>query len=151
MKRTFQGDTRLIIEPNGTTLTFTGGQPVMDAGLENYILHRLFVKQGWAGNYLFSDPNNQSGTDFEETAAGTLTLQKLTDIEKAGERALKKLQDTGFAESIHIEVFNPSADSLRIEITIKQPDQKAEQLTLSRVNSIWRSQFLNPAYEKVAQ
>jgi phage gp46-like protein len=149
MKRTFQGDPRLVIGTNGTTLKFTGGQPVMDAGLENYILHRLFVKQGWVGNFLFPDTNNQIGTDFEETASGTLTLQKLTDIEKAGERALKKLEDTGFAESVRVEVFNPNADSLRVEITVKQPDQEAEQLTLSRVNSVWRSQFLDPAYEKI--
>lgn len=150
MKRTFQGDPRLVMGANGTTLKFIGGQPVMDAGLENYILIRLFTKQGWVGNYLFPDLDNQIGTDFEEVASGTLTLQKLIDIEKAAERALKKLVDTGFAESVRAEVFNPQTDNLRLNITVKQPDQEAETLTLNRVNSVWRSQFDDPAYKKIA-
>jgi len=148
-KRTFQGDPRLVMGPNGTTLKFIGGQPVMDAGLENYILHRLGVKEGWVGNYLFPETVNQLGTDFEEVTSGAITMRKITDIEKAGERVLAKLVETGFAESISVEVSNPTGNNLDMKVVIKRPEQDAEILSLSRVNLVWSSQLNDPAHLKL--
>jgi phage gp46-like protein len=148
-KRTFQGDPRMILGENGSTIKFVGGQPIMDAGLENYILHRLFVKKDWPGNYLFSNLDEQYGSDFEDKLSGAITLDGITDAEKAGEKALAKLVETGLAESVSVEIFNPTGDNLTVYITVKRPNEEAQTVALSRTNLIWQSQTDDPAHRKL--
>lgn len=121
----------------------------MDAGLENYILHRLFVKKDWPGNYLFSNLDEQYGSDFEDKLSGAITLDGITDAEKAGEKALAKLVETGLAESVSVEIFNPTGDNLTVYITVKRPNEEAQTVALSRTNLIWQSQTDDPAHRKL--
>jgi phage gp46-like protein len=149
VKRTFQGDPRLILGADGATIKFVGGQPVMDGGLENYVLIALFTKPGWVGNIFFDDPLQKIGSDFEEVSSRAITLTSLNDTEEATERALEDMKTSGLAESIIVEASNPSGDQLKLLITITRPNQDAQELTLTRNNLNWQMQISDPAHKKI--
>ena len=83
----FSGDPKIYITADGADLRYSGGQPVMESGLENHALISLFTREGWAGN-IFLAANRKVGSDFEKTAIGTISLSKLADVENSAERAL---------------------------------------------------------------
>lgn len=149
IKRTFQGDVRLILTPNGSTIKFVGGQPVMDGGVETYIIILLFTAPGWCGNILLDDPNQKIGSDFEEIASRAITVKSLMDLEKAAELALARMVETGLAESVEAEASNPSGQERKIIIRVKRPNGNIEAFRLSKNQINWEFQRNDPAYKKV--
>ena len=87
MTDTFQGDPYITITADGSTITYIGGQPVMDRGVENQAMIALFTREGWIGNAVISDPDEQIGSDFQEAHNQPITLNALLDIEQAAVRA----------------------------------------------------------------
>ena len=79
----YQGDPRLFLDSDGSFLKFTGGQPVMDRGLENIVLISLFTRPGWPGNVLFQDENQKIGSDFLDIANQSITLRLLLKTHRA--------------------------------------------------------------------
>lgn len=141
----FSGDSYLTLGPDGSRLTFIGGQPVMDQGLENQAIIALFTTPNWAGNVLFADPAQQIGSDFVEAANQPITLQSLTDVEQAAVRAL---QSPAFGR-VTATATNPESDRLLVEILIEPPGQDSQTIILSRNGINWQAQALNPAHERV--
>lgn len=141
----FSGDPYLVIGLNGARLTYVGGQPRMDQGLENQALIALFTSEGWAGNYLFNDPNQQIGSDFIEAANQPITLQSLTDVEQAAVRALRS---EAFGR-VTVEANNPESDRINVRILIEPPGQDTQEIILSRNGINWQAQANNPAHEQV--
>lgn len=132
-----QGDPRLIFGPGGSRLQFRGGQPLMDKGLENLVLISLFTSPGWCGNLLLKTP---IGSDFEQECNKPITLQSLTRIRNAAERALAlKILDR-----VTVTVTNPRGNNLTILIRCK-----GESVLLTRDGGKWFSQATDPAYRKV--
>lgn len=140
----FYGDPKLFLGQNGSSLVFKGGQPVMDGGLENQASISLFTSTGWWGNDLISDADKQIGSDFEETARGTITLQKLRDIEKSSVSALQ-YQAYGDIEATAINQVSSRIDLL---IRITSPGKDVEELRVTRNGQNWQNQAVDPAYEK---
>lgn len=149
MSDMYQGDPKLTLDENGADLTFKGGQPVMDQGLENAVLISLFSRKGWTGNVLVSDPNQKVGSDFEEKVNQSITISVLNDIRQAGIRALQWMIDSGLASNIEIEVTNPTAKNLRVVILIQPPGQDIKVLLLTKHGLNWLAQSLDPANLKV--
>jgi phage gp46-like protein len=141
----FSGDPYLIITLNGSRLTYVGGQPRMDQGLENQALIALFTDKGWAGNYLFDDLNQQIGSDFIKAANQPPTLQTLTDVEQA---AVGALQSPSFGR-VTAEANNPESDRIEVRILIEPPGQDTQEIILSRNGINWQAQANNPAHEKI--
>jgi phage gp46-like protein len=141
----FSGDPKITIGPDGATLTFIGGQPVMDQGFENQVIIALFTEEGWAGNALFRDPDQRIGSDFLKATRQPITLRGLTDIEQAAVRAL---QSPIFGR-VTAEAINPSSDKLLISIIIEPPGQNSAQIILTRNGVNWQAQAINPAHERV--
>jgi hypothetical protein len=140
----FSGDPYITIGPDGSTLTYKGGQPVMDQGLENQAIIALFTKEGWAGNVLFRDANQQIGSDYVEAALQPITLQSLIDVEQAAVRAL----DSPAFGRVTAEAINPSSDRIQVEITIEPPGQDSQTIILTRNGVNWQAQAINPAHER---
>ena len=138
----YQGDPRLFLNANGSFLKFTGGQPVLDRGLENLVLISLFTRPGWPGNVLFQDENQQLGSDFEEIANQPITLQMINDLRDAAERAL----DNPALGNVSVIIDNPSGHRLNITITIKPPGQDILMLLITKNGLNWVSQALDPAH-----
>jgi phage gp46-like protein len=142
----YSGDPYLTLGPDGSRLTYIGGQPIMDQGLENQALIALFTGEGWAGNYLFDDPNQQIGSRFVELARQPVTLKLLTDLEQEVARALAS---PAFG-NVTAEATNPESDSIVVRILIEPPGQDQQTIILSRNGINWQAQANNPAHERVA-
>jgi phage gp46-like protein len=127
----YSGDPRLTLSPAGADLTYKDGQPVMDAGLENYVLISLFTRPGWCGNVLLP-PASRIGSDFEETCARSITLSTLADIANAAERALR----SAYFPDIKVTVTNPRSNWLSIAIRLGN-----QAITLDRRGLLWLSQL----------
>ena len=145
MNNIFEGDPKISIDENGSRLTFKGGQPVMDQGLENLVFISLFTTPNWAGNVLFDNADQRIGSDFEETANQSITLQSINDLRQAAEQALN---NPAFGE-VAVEITNPNGNQWRVLINIKPPGQDSQQLLLQRNGINWIAQNLNPAHRRV--
>lgn len=141
----FSGDLYITLSENGSTIIYIGGQPVMDQGLENQAIIALFTTQGWAGNTLLDDPNQQIGSDFVEAANQPITLQSLTDVEQAAVRAL---ESPAFGR-VTATATNPESDRIRVEILIEPPGHDSATIILTRNGLNWQAQADNPAHERI--
>jgi len=141
----YQGDPRLVLTENGSKIVFKGGQTVMDKGIENLALISLFTRQGWAGNTLFTDPNQKIGSDFIDASLEPITLTSLNNVRDA---ALKALDSPLFGE-VEIEVSNPTSYQLKVDITIKPPGEDPQSIILLKNGINWISQATDPAEERL--
>lgn len=150
-KNLYQGDPKLYVNEQGSYLIFKGGQPNMDAALENRVVIPLLSRRRsksnrkpWVGNIAFRNEAYHIGTDFEESHEGALTLTKLDDIKKAGEKALQSMIETNLASDIIVTITNPTAYRLDEEILIKPPNEPISELTLVRNGVNWIIQDQDP-------
>ena len=141
----FQGDPYLTLGPNGSRLHYTGGQPLMAQGIENQRIIALFTRQGWAGNALIKDTDQQIGADFVEAANQPITITSLTDVEQAAVRAL----DSPVFGRVTVTAVNPVSDRLVVTIRVEPPGQDSATIILTRNGLNWQAQAVNPAHARV--
>jgi len=145
----YQGDPKLTLDENGADLTFKGGQPVMDQGIENAAMISLFTEPNWCGNIFFQDPNEKIGSQYLEKARQPITLASLNDTRSAAENALSWMTRSGIASKIAAVVNNPRTNWLQSVILIQPPGRDLDILLVKKNGSNWISQKLDPAYLKV--
>lgn len=152
-KNLYQGDPRIFLSKEGSYLNFKGGQPIMDAGFENYILILLFTrrrsrinKKSWIGNLIFLNKKNHLGNDFEEGFDQPITISSLADIKNRGEKALQPLIDSNLAREIIITVTNPIGYRIDVNILIKPPGLPEIELLLIKNGVNWIIQRDDPAH-----
>jgi hypothetical protein len=146
IKNIYSGDPKMVMTPDGMTLVFKNGQPIMDAGVENQVIISLFTKPDWSGNDMFQDPSQKIGSDFEDAAREPITLTSLNNIRDA---ALKALESDLFGD-IEIEVTNPKDTTIKVEIFIKPPWSDPQSFILTKNALNWEFQRVDPAYKKVS-
>lgn len=134
-----QGDPKLILTADGSSLQFTGGQPLMDQGLENLALISLFTRPGWVGNQLIK---SEIGSDFEEAVDQPITRQSLERVRDAAVKAM----DSKLFGSVAVEVTNPTGHRINVIIRI---DRTGAALELSREGGVWYYQSLEPAHRGI--
>ena len=144
----FQGDPKLTLGPDGSNMTWKGGQPVMDQGVENPPMIQLFTRKGWFGNYLQTRPENKVGSDWELNNEQAITVTSLNQNRAAGEKALKVLQDAKLIGDVAVSVKNPTGKSKLAVFLISQPENV---LVVSQNGVNWQQQAADPAYLKVNQ
>ncbi len=143
-KNRFEGDPKIIVTPDGWTVQYIGGQPVMDQGLENVATISLLTKENWVGN-IFLTEKQKIGSSVRRISAGAITLLKLNDIRQAAEKAL----DIAVFGNVEAEVLNPVSSYIKLNILIQPPGRDIEKLTLERNGQNWINQALNPAYRRL--
>ena len=134
-----QGDPRLILTENGSSLQFIGGVVLLDRGLENMALISLFTQPGWVGNNLLA---NQVGSGFEKAVDQPITRRALNEIRDAAEKAL----DSPLFGTVTATVRNPQAHRLEVRILI---ERLGAQIELTREGGVWTYQATDPAYRKI--
>ena len=142
---TFQGDPLLSLGVDGSKLTFVGGQPVMDRGLENLVLISLFTSPGWSGNDLFDNIDQKIGSNFLSSANQPITLDSLNDIKDAAEKALT---DTIFGK-VTVIVLNPNGYRIDVKIIIEPPGKDIQELLVSKNGINWQAQIVDPANRRI--
>jgi phage gp46-like protein len=145
----YQGDPKLTLDENGSDLTFKGGQPEMDRGLENAVFISLFTKESWVGNALFTDINQQIGSDFLDTVNQPITVTALNDIANSAERALQWMIDSDIAANITARATNPRNDWIEVAILIEPPTADPVILLAKQNGVNWSLQKIDPAYLRV--
>ena len=141
---TFQGDPALTLGANGADLTFKGGQPVMDQGLENQARISLFTALGWPGNFLLPD-TQQIGSDFEEKARGPITVTSLAGLEKTAEAAM----DDPVFGTIRATASNPESWRINMVVEVAPPGESTSVISLTKNGQNWINQAANPAHERL--
>jgi hypothetical protein len=136
MKDIYQGDPKIYITEDGADFIVKGGQPDMEQGVDNNFNISLFTAPGWPGNFYIKEDADKYGSDFEETAKGTITLNKLNDIRQSGISALS----SDLYGEIDSEVTNPSGDSIKDVISINPPTADARELVLTKNGVNWIKQ-----------
>ena len=144
-----QGDPAVSIGPNGATLKFKGGQPVMDQGYHNAILFSILSGKAWFGNAFIANPDSKFESRFEEAHKLPITLTVLnSDIPNAGSSDLKWMIKTGIMSSIDI-VTTASQNSIDTVFTFMPPGSESFTLATSLRGKHWTAQFNNPAHERL--
>lgn len=143
-----QGDPKIKIDGDGADLTFRGGQPVMDSGLENAVLISLFSAPTWFGNVFF-EPSSQVKSRFYEMSLKSITASHLADLERAAKADLAPLVAAGAIADPEVRASNPVGERLQVQITISPPGSDAITILLSRYGANWAVQTSNPASARV--
>ena len=143
-KNRFEGDPKIIVGPDGWTIQYIGGQPVMDQGLENVATISLLTKENWVGNNFLTEKQKISSS-LRRISAGSINILKLNDIRQAAEKSL----DIDVFGNVEAEVLNPVSSYIKLNILIQPPGRDIEKLTLERNGQNWINQALNPAYRRL--
>lgn len=141
----YQGDPKLILTEYGADLVFKGGQPVMDAGLENAVMISLFTRRGWAGNIFFDDTEEQIGSDYLDKFNQAITFTMINDVRIAAEKALEWMVEAGLASNIAVTVTNPRGIQIDTMILIQPPGKDLKVLLATKNGTNWIFQKVDPA------
>jgi phage gp46-like protein len=114
---------------------YVSGNPVMDQGVHNAAVISLFTEENWGGN-AFLPAESQIGSDFVKLCQGTITLQKLNDVENSAVRALR----SPLFPKVEAEARSPESGRLDVEISISP----GGGLSIARENGLWIAQARNP-------
>ena len=144
----FYGDPKITLTNSGASMTFKGGQPVMDQGLENAVVISLFTKPGFWGNDLIREESQKIGSDYQQQRT-IIDVQTINDVRDAAKNALKWMKGTEVASKIEIQVINPYNDQIQTAIRILPPGQDANELLFFKNGINWVNQAVNPAYERI--
>ena len=144
----YEVDPRLTIDEDGSDLEFIGGQPVMDAGLENAILISLFTED-WFGNVFFNNPNHRVGGKFLSSLNQPLSISAVETIRKAALSDLNWLIVEKIASVVEVVVTNPEAKKISVVVLVKPPGKDVQALLLEKNGVNWVNQMIYPAYLKV--
>ena len=144
----FQGDPKIIITENGSDLVYKGGQPVMDKGLENYVILSLFTNE-WFANAFINNPDEQYISRLEDIANRPVTITTFNNIRQEVERLLKPMIDNKIASEIDVKVSNPRGKLLNIDIFIKRPGGDVGSLLLTKNGQNWIFQINDPAHGRI--
>lgn len=149
IRNLYQGDPKIFITENGADLVFRGGQPVMDAGLENAVIISLHTKLGWFGNVLMKKKSEKIGSRYEEETKKPITINSINAIRESAEEALSWMTDNSIASAIGVNISNPTGDRIDTEILIQPPGDGSPSNVLESKNGInWTIQAIDPAYRK---
>ncbi len=147
MNNRFQGDPAIQITPDGASMTFRSGQPVMDQGLENPVLMSLFTGRGYWGNVLESEESKKIGSDYEDACNQPITgLSMLNAITDAAKQALAWIDG-----DVAVTVANPRADTVKTSVTITPPGHDAQKLLFLKNGMNWIAQAQAPAHERLPE
>lgn len=149
----YEGDPKLVLGPDGSKFVYRDGQPVMDQGIENSVSIDLGTKNsgehshqnGWVGNFLFRDPHQRIGTDYQAFFENMpITLANLA----LGEQEAKRALSGRVYGEIQSTVSNPETSKVINEIIISAPSGTFIFFT-DTISQLWTFQAIYPANERI--
>ena len=146
----FEVDPRITIDEDGADLEFIGGQPIMDAGLENAVLISLFTQE-WFGNTFFDDPDQRLGGNFLKSFEQPLSISTVEAIRKAALSDLKWMLTSRLASEINVVVTNPESKKIAVVILIKPQGKDLQALLLEKNGVNWVNQILDPVSGRLSR
>ena len=121
------GDLRLIPSIDGARVDFSGGQPLMDQGLETAVYISLFGVDYW-GNAL-EEPGIQLQSRIPEIVArSTVSNRARLEIEQAATDSLAWMLTEGVAAGVQASAIITGVSTVELTVTIEQPSAPREVL-----------------------
>lgn len=140
-KNRTQGDVKIYPQPLGYSIIYSGGQPIMDQGLENAVTMLLYTAPDWPVNHILPT-QYQIGSDLSPLLSGPITVGTLRGIEVAAEAALAPLISTGAAASVEASAVNRLGHQIVLTVTVYPPDGGiGEKFELSAHAGQWGAQW----------
>ena len=134
-----QGDVKIFILPGGIEIVYSGGQPVMDSGLENMVLIYLFTENGWPMNKIL--PLSQHiGSDFLTETRKPINITQLRKIEIAANEALKPIEANKIGTISDLSVKMITGSQIFLRFAVNPPGVNAIQIELSGYGNNWKMQ-----------
>jgi hypothetical protein len=125
-------------------MTFTGGQPVMDTGLENQESISLYTDQGFWGNSIEDDPDKKVGSDFGEATKLPITRENLIIMRNSAVKAL----ESPIFRNVDAYIEGVSATSLTLTTLVEPPSRTIQELSFTLNGQNWINQKNEPAHLK---
>lgn len=143
-KDPYSGDPKLTLDSNGLDLTFTGGNPEMDQGFENFVTISLFTGPDYWGNTLKKTKLKYGSTFYKRTMIDKepITLANMRSWEKAIQADLKY---SPFG-NITVAITNPQSSQIKLVIGIAPPTGNPVELVFLKNGQNWINQALYGAY-----
>jgi len=116
------GDIKIEMTNGEGDISFVDGQPVLDRGFITAIIISLYTESGFWGNVIEPDPAYNLGSGYIEAISAPITSGSLRAAEAAATDALAWLVSSGIAKSVSVSIDNPSADRLKITVSVTKPD-----------------------------
>jgi len=138
----FDGDPYITIDEDGADFCFTGGQPVMDQGLENHVNIALLTEPGWWGNDLEIQDSRKIESKYLAESRKPINRQMLLDVSKSAEN---DVSGDEFELVIAVTV-NRISQQVDTAIVYTPTSRDQEKLLLTRSGQNWISQRDNPAH-----
>lgn len=114
------GDVKLIPSIDGARLDFSGGQPLMDQGLETAVYISLFCSDWW-GNATLEANEKQASRINDVANSSALSNRMRVSIEIAAEEALGWMISSGVAASVEPSVIITGKSTAELTVSIEQP------------------------------
>lgn len=146
MTSIYQGDLLLSCTCEGLTVTFKGGQPILDNGLTNSVILSLFSDE-WFANSIIDDPNKHIGSDFiSYIVSNPITVANLNTARSIALKSLQWMLDEKIASEIDVRLQNPNGSLIQVLVLIKPPGETIIAILATKYGLNWKLQF-----EKVAK
>jgi len=137
----YSGDPLLSNNGNGITITFKGGQPVLDSGIYNAIILSLFFKP-WFMNSVIEDSLEHIGSEFTSYLVNnTITIGTLNTARNIALKSLSWLISENIASEVDVRLRNPNGSVIQVLVLIKPPGKTIIAILATKYGLNWKLQL----------
>jgi len=147
----WDGEPRMCMVDGGVDWEVRGGQPVMDAGIENWALISLFTESDpyWWGNYVLDGEYRLGDSNFVAILKDSITRTGLIDADKEVRRALELMKEKRIASEIKAELAINEQGGLDLVVQVYGPVSTLLNLLIQKHGLNWVMQATDPANERL--
>lgn len=141
MSTRYSGDPLLSNNGNGITITFKGGQPILDPGIYNAIVLSLFFKP-WFMNAVIEDSLEHIGSEFTSYLVNnTITIGTLNTARNIALKSLSWLISENIASEVDVRLRNPNGSVIQVLVLIKPPGKTVIAILATKYGLNWKIQL----------
>ena len=115
-----EGDVKLVPTIDGGELSFEGGQPVMEQGLESAVYISLFSTDFW-GNMVSDSGEKLNSGIMQIMNRRSLNNSARLDIQESAKNALSWITSENIASAVSIETYMRTLSILEMTVIIEKP------------------------------
>lgn len=137
----YSGDPLLSNNGNGITITFKGGQPVLDPGIYNAVVLSLFFKP-WFMNSVIEDSLEHIGSEFTSyLISNAINVATLNTARNIALKSLSWLISENIASEVDVRLRNPNGSIIQVLVLVKPPGKTIIAILATKYGLNWKLQL----------
>lgn len=137
----YYGDLLLSNTGDGITVTFKGGQPVLDSGIINSVILSLFFKS-WFMNAIIEDTLEHVGSEFTTYIINNaISVSTLNTARNIALKSLSWLISENIASEVDVRLRNPNGSVIQVLVLIKPPGKTVIAILATKYGLNWKIQL----------